>query len=249
MICINWEINNNITLDEGLYFGKGVFETILIRNKAVFLEEHINRLQEGASLLKINNTVSIKEVENFLKKKKIRNCSLKIILTDKNIIAITRDITYTMDIYKRGFKLKISNVRRNSTSIMPYIKSINYIENIIERNKAIEEGFDEVLFLNENNFITEGSISNIYFIKNNKIKTATVNLGLLDGTVRKWLMKNFEVEEGEFTLEDLKESECIFLTNSLVGIIKVSEFEGKKFNENIFLDKIISEYLEFLKGF
>lgn len=61
--------------------------------------------------------------------------------------------------------------------------------------------------------------------------------------------KNFEVEEGKFTLEDLKESECIFLTNSLVGIIKVSEFEGKKFNENIFFSEIISKYSGFLKGF
>lgn len=249
MIYVNWEIKNDIILDDGLCFGKGVFETILIRNKAVFLEEHINRLQEGASLLKINNTVSVKEIESFIEKEKIKDCSLKIILTDKNIVAITRDITYTKNSYERGFKLKLSSVRRNSTSIMPYVKSINYIENIIERNKAIENGFDEVLFLNENNFITEGAISNVYFIKNNKIKTAAVNLGLLDGTIRKWLIKNFEVEEGKFTLKDLKESECMFLTNSLVGIIKVSEFEGKKFNENIFFSEIISKYSGFLKEF
>ncbi len=36
--------DENIILDTGIYFGRGVFETILVKDRAIFLKEHIYRL-------------------------------------------------------------------------------------------------------------------------------------------------------------------------------------------------------------
>ena len=38
---------DNITIDNGYFFGRGVFETILIKDNPIFLKEHINRLNNA----------------------------------------------------------------------------------------------------------------------------------------------------------------------------------------------------------
>ena len=44
---------DRIKLDKGLFFGKGLFETILVKERAVFLEEHINRINNSCKILNI----------------------------------------------------------------------------------------------------------------------------------------------------------------------------------------------------
>ena len=46
--------NESIRIDNGLFFGKGVFETILVKEKAIFLEEHIKRLNNSINELNIS---------------------------------------------------------------------------------------------------------------------------------------------------------------------------------------------------
>lgn len=249
MIYVNWEKSSKVDFDDSIQFGRAVFETILIREKPVFLMEHIERLNKSSKKLSINNFLDIDEIKEFIKKENIKNCALKVILSDKNIILTTRSLTYNEGTYKNGFKVRLSKVIRNSTSIMPYIKSTNYIENILEREEALKNNFNEVVFMNENKLLTEGSISNIYIVKDSIIKTPKVTCGLLDGTLRKWIISNFEVEQGEYNIEDIINSDGIFLTNSLVGVIRVSEFNGKKFGEHILIEKISKKYFEFLEGF
>ena len=45
--------NESIRIDNGLFFGKGVFETILVKEEAIFLEEHIKRLNNSINELNI----------------------------------------------------------------------------------------------------------------------------------------------------------------------------------------------------
>ena len=48
----------NIILDNGYFFGRGVFETILIKNNPVFLQKHIERLNRGIKVLGLGDEVS-----------------------------------------------------------------------------------------------------------------------------------------------------------------------------------------------
>lgn len=212
----------DISLDDGVLFGRGAFETILVKDEPIFFEEHIKRLNNAIEVLKIGEKIDGKELLDEIKKYKIKNKALKIVVTPKNIVLMERDITYKDDDYKKGFKLKLSKVIRNSTSLLTYIKSINYIENLMENQKAKEEGYNEVIFLNENGFLTECSTANIFMVKNNIIYTPKLECGLLNGILRKFVVNNFKVIEKEITLEELLESEEVFITNSLIGIMKVT---------------------------
>ncbi|MDZ5010716.1 4-amino-4-deoxychorismate lyase, partial [Clostridium perfringens] len=133
-------------IDSGFFFRRGDFETILIKKTPIFLREHINRLNNGIKTLKIGEPLEENYIMSIIKEINIQNCALKIAVTEKNIILEPREVLYKSGDYIRGFSLKTSNIIRNSTSKLTYIKSLNYLDNILERESALKEGYDEVLF-------------------------------------------------------------------------------------------------------
>lgn len=220
-------------IDSGTFFGRGVFETILIKGEVHFLKEHIERLNYGITKLALGDKLTSEMILEKIKEYGLENIALKIVVTEKNIIFSTRDIKYKSDNYEKGFKVKIANNIRNSKSMLTYIKSINYLDNLLEYEKSNLEGYNEAIFLNENNFVTEGCTTNVFIVKENNIYTPSEKCGLLNGIIRKYVIDNFNVYEKEITKEELLNADEVFLTNSLVGVIKVSEIEGFKFKSKI----------------
>lgn len=242
---------DKINLDSGYFFGRGVFETILVKDKPIFLKEHISRLNEGIKILNIGDKVIEEDILNIINKHNIKYCGLKIVATEKNIVLEKRDIPYKFDDYLKGFSLKLSNINRNSKSKLSYIKSINYLENILEREEALNSGYNEVLFLNEKGYLSEGSMSNIFIIKDKEIYTPSIKCGLLPGIVRNFLIKEYKIIEKELTLEDIMMADEIFITNSLLGIMGISKFENRILTENkitIMLRKEYEAKIEILEG-
>ena len=112
-----------VKIDGGFYFAQGVFETILIKEEAVFLEEHIKRVNKSIDIMGLGEHIDIESIKNFIKQEKLKNIVLKIVVTEKNIVFSTRKIKYSKEDYKNGFKLKLSSVLRNPTSMMTYLKA------------------------------------------------------------------------------------------------------------------------------
>ena len=231
-----------VDLDGGYFFGRGVFETILVKSEPIFLKEHIERLNKGIRVLNLGDEILIEDILNLIEKHSIKNCVLKIVVSERNLVLEVRENKYKSGDYLKGFSLKLSNVYRNSKSKLTYIKSTNYLENIIEREEVTKDGYDEVLFLNEKGFVTEGSISNIFLIKENKIYTPKVESGLLPGVVRNFIINEFDVIEKEIILEDLLNADEVFVTNSLLGIMGISKIEDKIFSENKITISIREKY-------
>ena len=96
-----------VKLDGGFYFAQGVFETILIKKEAIFLEEHINRLNKSIDIMNLGEHIDTKFIKNFIKEEKLKNIVLKIVVTEKNIVFSTRKIKYSKEDYKNGFNLKL----------------------------------------------------------------------------------------------------------------------------------------------
>lgn len=230
-------------IDQGVYFGKGVFETILWLDKPIFLEQHINRLSKSLIKMKMNE-LEKEELISYLLDLPIKNKAVKITVTDLNIIISERDIPYKEKDYKDGFDLTISKVIRNSTSILTYIKSTCYYENILEKSKALNKGFNDVLFLNEKGSITETSCANIFMVKDNKIYTPRIEDGLLSGIIREWIISNFDVIEKKISIDDLINCSEVFITNSLMGIMPVNKIDKYIFNERKKSDYIKNSYIK-----
>jgi 4-amino-4-deoxychorismate lyase len=245
---------DKIYLDSGFFFGRGVFETILVNEKPVLLEEHIERLNNGLKTLGINKVITKKEIYSATENLPCKNCVLKIMVSEKNTVITTREVSYKYSDYEKGFSLALSEVRRNAHSNLTYVKSFNYVENIIERDKIISKGYNEALFLNTEGFISEGAVSNIFFIENGVIFTPKIKCGLLPGIVRQFVLDNslamgVKIQEGEFKLNRLIEAEGVFITNSIMGIMKVVKIQDKVINESTVVSKIKRYYDRYVESY
>lgn len=239
-----------IELDEGYSFGLGLFETILLyKGKPVFLDEHLSRINKSIVDLGLNiDKLEKDEVFQYLNKNKniLEYEVLKIVLSEKNRLFLKREYTYTEKDYQRAFSLNISEVRRNENSIFTFHKTLNYGDNILEKRKSKKLGYDEPIFLNSKNQITEGATSNIFIVVGDKIYTPKLSCGLLNGIVRQYIISNYDVIEKKIDIEFLNNANEIFLTNSLFGIMSVSNLEKKVFKSQEISKNILQNYKKYL---
>ena len=99
-----------------------------------------------------------------------------------------------------------------------------------ELEKARRRGFLEVVFLNQDGEITEGSFTNIFIEKNGQLFTPPISSGLPDGIYRQHLLKQGIVQERVMTINDLNMAEKIYIGNSIRSLIAV-EFVNKEIPE------------------
>lgn len=128
----------------------------------------------------------------------------------------------------------ISDKRVHSSNFYQYFKTSNRKLYDEEHSKYLGQGFFDVLFLNENNLVTEGAISNIFVRKGDRWITPPVNDGLLAGIERKnWLNSDNNVHESSIHPDDLISADEIVLTNSLRGKSRVDKiyFGSREFRE------------------
>ena len=213
------------------------------------LKEHIERLNDALKIVSIKKNIENQEILKIIGEDNIKNKVLKITITEENNIISLRELPYKEEQYKVGYTLGITKVIKNSTSPLVNIKSTCYYENLIIKNEGLKNGFNEMLQLNEKGCITEGTNSNLFFVKNGIINTPNLKCGLLNGIMRKWIINNFEVHEGEYTKEDLYDSDEIFITNSLMGVLWISEIESKKYIKGTKTNDIINKYNRFLSTY
>ena len=241
-----------IELDDGYSFGLGLFETILLyKGKPVFLDEHLARINKSITDLELKiEKLKKDEVFQYLNNNKntLEYEVLKIVLSEKNRLFLKREYTYTEKDYQKGFSLNISKVRRNESSIFTFHKTLNYGDNILEKRKSKKMGYDEPIFLNSKNQITEGATSNIFVVVEDKIYTPKLSCGLLNGIVRQYIISNYDVTEKEIDIEFLNNADEIFLTNSLFGIMPVNNLEKKIFKPQKLGKNILKNYKKYLEN-
>ena len=109
-------------------------------------------------------------------------------------------------------------------------------------------GYDEPIFLNSKNQITEGATSNIFVVVKNKIYTPKLSCGLLNGIVRQYIISNYDIIETEMDLEFLNNADEIFLTNSLFGIMPVNNLEKKVFKSQKISKEIFNYYKKYIEN-
>lgn len=260
-----------ITLDEGFQFGLGAFETIAVEaGKPIFLDKHLKRLERAAEFLYLGTLsergITEKQILRYLEEQAqlpesranfanmtqlpesrenfsdITHCALKIMLSKENVVFSMRANPYTPERYEKGFVLDISPVKRNETSSLVYYKTMNYGDCILEKRNAAAAGVDERLFLNTKDQICEGTVSNIFFVKQGKLYTPDTRCGLLPGILREYICETQHVEEAIIYPEDLKEYEECFVTNSLMGIMPVRQIEETSFTEEKVTQTLLAKY-------
>lgn len=95
-------------------------------------------------------------------------------------------------------------------------------------------GAFEALLVNKEGYITEGSRSNVFFVKGSKVFTAPGDM-VLKGITRKYVLEacksiGIDVVETAVRAEDVLSFDGIFISGTSVKVQPVSEIDGKKIN-------------------
>jgi len=240
--------------DRGLLYGESVFETILIEDNNIFdFQKHLNRLENGAKELEINFNYSDKDVEKIIKelqsKNNLKNAICRITLTkgvgerrglssfqnfnETFLITISKFDGYTDEIYAKGYKVIISSYEKIDRKNLPQgIKHGNYLQNIYAYKEAENEDANEAILLDRNGNITEATMANIFWKKDNVFYTPSIKLSLLPGIMRSKVIKFLKssgekILEGEYSLKELFSADEIFLTSSVLVVMPIIEISDK----------------------
>jgi para-aminobenzoate synthetase/4-amino-4-deoxychorismate lyase len=146
---------------------------------------------------------------------------LKIILTKTGAVNMQ---TEEFIQYNSRVKIILSENRINSRNKFQYFKTSNRKLYDSEYQHYKSKGYFDVIYLNENDDIAEGSITNIFVKKGDVITTPSLQCGILSGIYRKYyIITHPEIKEKRISLDELITADQIILTNSLRGAVKVNE--------------------------
>lgn len=230
--------------NEAFLYGYGIFETIkFVDDKLFFFEEHMERLYNSCQLidLKINTQLlalhSVRATcQELIELNQIQAGAVRISYVKNHhdclLLIVIKDQIYSPSRYEKGFHLAYAKIKRNPYSPLTKVKSNNYLENILARRRVLEQGYDEALFLNVYDEICEGSISNIFFVKDEIIFTPAIECGVLPGIIRKQVLElirdlGLRVQVGRYEREFAVTVDEIFITNSLMDIMPVTRLEDR----------------------
>ena len=233
--------------DRGLLLGDGVFDTMLYQNNELtYYNDHYKRLKTAAKLLSFNFNLTNEQLKNIItnliKKNNFHNKQIAIrtnITRGVSKRGLDFDKSHKVGIYiklnlipkslfMKSIKLGIANIRRNSTSPISQNKTLNYLDNVIEKNRAAKNGYEDAIFLNINEKVSCTTTSNIFYVQKNKIYTPPLKDGVLNGVMREQFLKKKIATTQTTSLNNLLKSDYIFLTNSVFGIRPVKTISGSR---------------------
>ncbi|HYF92647.1 MAG TPA: branched-chain-amino-acid transaminase [Symbiobacteriaceae bacterium] len=239
--------------DHGFLYGDGVFEGIRAYDGVVYrLSEHLDRLYACAKSLWLDIPLSWKEMEEVVlescRVNNLKDAYIRLVVSrgfgdlgldprkcpKPSVVCIADSITlYPPEVYTVGMKVISVSTRRNPVdTLSPQIKSLNYLTGIMAKISAITLGYPEVIMLNSQGYVCEGTGDNIFIVKKGKVITPPAYLGILPGITRESVMKmardlGYPMEEGVFTLHDLYTADECFLTGTAAEVIPVIQADGR----------------------
>jgi para-aminobenzoate synthetase/4-amino-4-deoxychorismate lyase len=117
---------------------------------------------------------------------------------------------------------QIGLARGRVTSLNPFAHLKTTFRSVYEngRIEAAERGLDEIIYLNERDELTEGTITNVFLKLDGVWVTPPLSSGVLPGIARQLMLESSQSpEERVLTADDLFRAEKILLTNAVRGSV------------------------------
>lgn len=252
MFLLNGHDNNSLPIsDRGLHYGDGLFETLeIFQGKPLFLAQHLERLQQGCHRLKIpafDPQLLIQEA--------LQLCAghergvLKIIITrgsggrgyrQPDVIQATRIMgvypypAYPEDYAEKGVALTFCEHPVSVNPVLAGIKHLNRLDQVLARAEWQDDSFQEGIMCDNRGWLVEGTMSNLFWVRDQKVCTPSLDQAGIEGIVRQWLIRYLQenamtVEIAQYTAEHLLKANEVWVTNSVIGIWPVRIINNQEF--------------------
>ncbi|MDA3927450.1 MAG: aminotransferase class IV [Prolixibacteraceae bacterium] len=220
----------------------------------LFLREHISRLLHSIQLSKrvfeIDKKELGKDIVQLCKKNEIEegNIMVKVMFSSDNVTVLVHFIEHfypSLSNYTKGVSVGLLKAKR----INPKAKIINHTVRDLANNEIRTSKSYEVLLVDEQNEIREGSRSNFFGIKDGKLYTAPLNLVLKGITLSKVIAiaksNKIEICYKPIPVSVLSNFDAAFLSGTSPKILPISAIDSTTFDvKNALLLKIMNAYDE-----
>ncbi len=235
--------------DRGYVFSDGAYEGFRIYNNKIFkLQEHKNRFQRSLDELKISYKLE-NEIEEIYKNLFIKNSYNKedelfyyMQITrgvaprdhsfpkeklEAGVYAFLSKKAVNLDSYTNG--IKVCTLPDNRWARCD-IKAISLLANCLAKQTAIENGYDDTLFVHDG-VITEGTSTNVFFVKDDIIYTHAATNRILNGVTRNFVLNlckqnNLKIVEFPLTIDKLSSIDEAFLTGTSGEITPITKIDS-----------------------
>lgn len=241
--------------DSGFLMGDGVWEGIrLIQNKWIFLDEHLDRLFEGAKAIDLDLGLTAEQITKaILETQHANNMS---------------DQAHARVMFTRGVKVKpfqqpalstsgptfviimehsdphakaqgitmatVPQIRGMPMSQDPKLNSHSKLNCILACIQANKMGADEALMLDPHGFVNTTNSCNFFIVKNGEVWTSTGDYCMNGITRKKIIMlckaNSIPVFEKNFSLVDVYSADEVFITGTLGSLVPVLELDKRTFD-------------------
>jgi branched-chain amino acid aminotransferase len=224
----------------GLMTGWGVFSTVRLADGVLFaFERHFARMKRDAELLHVpfpsdpvwleDRLLRLAEANNAC------NATLRVNVIRNNGGAFHSPtprefdvVAFTSDLADWGAAVKLGLVQqaRHARDRFAGVKVTSWAFNLTLYEQAHIDGFDEVLLLNEEGFVSECTSANIFAVFGNEVATPPLSSGCLPGITREILLTEirdtaYRLTERALTLHDLEAADEVFVTSTTRDLLPV----------------------------
>jgi len=242
----------------GLLNGWGVFSTIRVAEGVLFAwERHFARMQSDAARLRVPFPAS----SDWLQERLLRlieannalNATLRVVIVRNQGgmwqgPAATRPfdaIAFTADLNDWGRSVRLGLVAnaRFAANEFAGVKNLSWAQNLTWYERAHEQGFDEVVLLNERGEVCELTSANLFIAQHGRAFTPPIASGCLPGVTRAVLLECGHVEEKTLFPADLEAADEVFITSTTRGLMPVESIEGLKIRQGrAVMDRLQTEF-------
>jgi branched-chain amino acid aminotransferase len=238
--------------DRGFLYGDSVYETLRSYGGRVFLLcTHLDRLMASAAAIGLHIPWRLERMSSELTRTVEaagnREAAVRVMVTrgesaitlvpetdsQPNVIIVARPHEeLAPGMAERGVEAAVVSVIRNAPQALdPNIKSGNFLNNILAAREAAKRGAYEGLMLTRDGFVTEGTTSNVFVVKDDCLATPDDRIGLLRGITRRLVLRlaadlGRKLEVRHLPERELREADEIFITSTLKEVLPVTRLDG-----------------------
>ena len=229
--------------DEALLRGRAAFETLRVYGGRPFrLERHVDRLEASAASIGLP-AVDRGEIAELaaavLPATGGSDTVLRLVWTagpaegpPTGLALLSPVPVWIEEMRPRGARaVSLLGVRAVVPWLLPGVKSTSYAVNMAAEAEAKRRDADEAIFVDSDDYVLEGTVTNMWWRSDRTLFTPALDLGILAGVTRATLLElapacGYEVEEGAYHLEDVLGADEAFTSSSVREVMPLIEVDG-----------------------
>jgi branched-chain amino acid aminotransferase len=231
----------------GFLTGWGVFSTIRVYDGVMFaFERHFERMQHDAQKMRVpfpKDAAWLEEkLYQLIQANRAEKATLRVNIIRNYGGLFQGDapkppfdlVAFTANVADWGPTVRLGVIPhgRHAGNEFAGIKYTSWAQNLTWYERAHEQGWDEVILLNEREEVAECTSANIFIAKDGKVYTPPLGSGCLPGVTRAVLIEEvhpasgLRVLERALTLQDLESADEVFITSTTRELLPVVEVDG-----------------------